>query len=851
LHSYFGVGTLRPQCSSSVWGGLRAQENFDEGKPMQILSLRWIGIALGVAGLVVSAGRPSFAAVCTGDSSGDGAVTIDELLKGVNCALSMPVDGCQYFDRNLDGDVSLEEIITGVNGALDGCLAPVIRTIAGSGLAGYDGDGNDPFDTAFYLPQDITVGPDRLFYLVDWNNHRIRRIRDDKVETIAGSGDIGDAKDGSALYAQFNHPTNVFFDPQGRLLIAAWHNALVKRLDLTTGLLQNVAGTGARAYGGDGGPANSAQLDLPSSTVVDSHGNIIISDQANFRLRIVDPQGIINTICGTSIAGYAGDGGPAAQALLRSPKGQAAPPAGRIAIDAHDRIYIADSGNHVVRLIDTDGTIRTIAGTGAPGYGGDGLAAEQATLNTPSDVAVSDNGTLYIADTMNSVVRVVTPDGIIHTFAGTGEPGFDGDSGAANAAKLDRPYGVTIAPNGTVYIADTHNHRFREVSDVGGVVPTPKPTPPPVIIPCTDEVGSICTYVGTGASAFNGDGKDRLQTALYWPFDIEFMPSGRRIMLDWNNHRVREIRADDTLATLVGTDFVGDGPADLSDLTAQGADPLAVDLNHPTDLQEFPNGDVMFMAWHNHKIRVVDHETGRVRVLIGRGAGFSGDGGSAKDALLNQPPHGTLDPHGNLFLVDQRNQRIRVIYNFAEQRENGIITTIVGTGVKGFNGDGLSSEVQLNFPAGPNPEPGGSLSLDADGNLYFSDTLNNRIRRVQFCSSDFRCGSVTTIAGTGSAGYSGDSGPAPDAQLNFPEDQEIGPDGNLYFADTNNNVVRMINLTTGLISTVAGTGHNGYAGDGGQAVQAHFNRPFGVAFDANGDLYIADTFNGRIRKVKR
>src|SRR5206468_2794443 len=199
------------------------------------------------------------------------------------------------------------------------------------------------------------------------------------------------------------------------LIIACWHNSKVKRVDLTTGLVVNIAGTGQRAYGGDGGPANQAKMDLPSSVCVDSAGNVLISDQANFRIRRLGTDGLLNTIGGTGVAGYAGDNGPALQAMIRSPIGQSAPPAGRIDIDSQDRIYIADTGNHAVRRIDPDGAIHTVAGTGTAGYSGDGGPAASAKLNTPSDVAVTPDGTLYIADTMNNVVRKVAPDGTITT----------------------------------------------------------------------------------------------------------------------------------------------------------------------------------------------------------------------------------------------------------------------------------------------------------------------------------------------------------------------------------------------------------------------------------------------------
>src|SRR5262249_14525459 len=160
----------------------------------------------------------------------------------------------------------------------------------------------------------------------------------------------------------------------------------------------------------------------------------------NYRLRLLEPNGIIHTLAGTGVPGDLGDGGPATLAELNGPKGQSAPPASRIAIDSRNRIYVADTGNHKLRLIDKLNTSTTIVGTGVEGYSGDGGPAKDAQLDTPSDVAIAPNGTLYIADTFNHVVRVVTPDGIIDTFAGTGERGFSGDGGPARQAKLDRPY---------------------------------------------------------------------------------------------------------------------------------------------------------------------------------------------------------------------------------------------------------------------------------------------------------------------------------------------------------------------------------------------------------------------------
>jgi sugar lactone lactonase YvrE len=347
----------------------------------------------------------------------------------------------------------------------------VICTVAGTGIAGDGADDLPALATRLYLPQDVTVAPDGRLFIVDWNNHRVRSREDNgTLHIIAGIGELGPSADDPTTN-RLNHPTQVTFDSEGRLVIAAWHNSRIKTVDLATGEIVDTCGTGARGFGGDGGPAAAAILNLPVAVAFNAAGDMIISDQANDRLRKVDHQtGMISTIAGvgpcsaTGECPALGDGGPASAAFISFPQGQSARPAGRIDIDPAGNIYIADTLNNRVRKIDTYGVITTVAGNGEHGATGEGGPATQATLNGLADVAVAQDGSVYIADTANSCVRVVRPDGILASFAGAcGSGGFGGDGGPAIHAKLDRPGGITLDADGNLYIADTHNQRIRIV----------------------------------------------------------------------------------------------------------------------------------------------------------------------------------------------------------------------------------------------------------------------------------------------------------------------------------------------------------------------------------------------------
>jgi sugar lactone lactonase YvrE len=366
------------------------------------------------------------------------------------------------------------------------------------------------------------------------------------------------------------------------------------------------------------------------------------------------------------------------------------------------------------------------------------------------------------------------------------------------------------------------------------------------------EPGTACVWAGIGERGFNPKDAHRLDSKLYFPQDLTFAPDGRAYIADWNNHRVRRVEADGKITVVVGTDYEGDGPPEMEDrlplCNPAGAPGTTVAMNHMTDLEFGPDGKLYIAAWHNNKIRIWDPETG-ILTAIGETYGYAGDGDLACRALFNQPKAVAIAPDLTIYTIDQRNVRIREI----EPGPTGRIRTIAGTGVVGNVGDGGPAlEAQFGFEATTTPRPAGALVLDGR-KLYIADSLNNRIRRM-----DLDTGIIDCIAGRedGQAGYEGDGGPALLARFDFPMDLELGPDGRLYVADRNNHVVRAIDLVSGLIETVAGSGKRcdllrETCPDLLPAREMSFYEPYGIAFDAAGNLYVADTHNSRIVKVTR
>lgn len=347
-------------------------------------------------------------------------------------------------------------------------------------VAGLSEEGTHRLDAATFWVVDVVFHPTTDFpVIMDWNNHRLITLdENDELKVLSGvGGQLGDGPEGDAKVAEWNHPTDIAWLPDGSAVMAAWHNSRIVQFDPDWETVSFIAGDGGRDFAGDGGPATEAVLDLPCGIRTDEEGNIYLADMANQRIRMIDPDGIINTVAGTGEHGFNGDG-DALETQLASPALQRAEPAFKFDY-FEGAIYLADTHNGRVRVFDVDaGTIETIAGMGETppdsdngttctagcGYSGDGGPATEAMLDVPSDVAVGPDGTVYIADTENSCIRHVTPDGIIDTFAGVcGERGYGGDFGPADEALLNRPFGVAVDLDGAVYISDTYNSIIRRV----------------------------------------------------------------------------------------------------------------------------------------------------------------------------------------------------------------------------------------------------------------------------------------------------------------------------------------------------------------------------------------------------
>ncbi len=608
------------------------------------------------------------------------------------------------------------------------------------------------------------------------------------ITTVAGGG-VGDGL--AATLAPIYEPIETAIDADGNIYIADNKNNRIRKVTAATGIITTVVGTGTAVFSGDGGPATAASLNSPLGVTVDAAGNIYINDLYRIR-KVTAATGIISTVAGNGSypSGFSGDGGPATAASLDN--------VGGVAVDAAGNIYFANF-YRIQKVTASTGIISTVAGNGTQGFSGDGGVATSATLSIPAGVAVDAAGNIYIADSGNNRIRKVTAaTGIISTVAGNGTNGFSGDGGVATLATLNNPRRLAVDTAGNIYFAD--NYRIRKV---------------------TAATGIISTVAGNGTNGFSGDG-GAATTAAFYSDGVSVDASGNIYITDSTNSRIRKV----TAATGIITTVAGNGSVTYN---CDNCAATTATLNNSSLVALDGTGNIYITD--KYRIRKVTATTGMISTVAGNGTfGFSGDGGAATSASFSSASGVAVDAVGNIYISSSN--RIRKV-----TATTGIISTVAGNGTTGFSGDGGdATSASLNSSAG--------VAVDAAGNIYIADRANNRIRKVTAAT-----GIISTIAGNGTSGFSGDGGAAMSAKLNNPGGVAVDAAGNIYFAEKNNLRIRKVTAATGIISTVAGNGTSGFSGDGGAATLATFQNTNNIAVDAAGNIYIADYGNYRIRKV--
>ena len=640
---------------------------------------------------------------------------------------------------------------------------------AGTGESGFSGDDGKATEARLKIPAGLTFDKKGNLYIADRNNHRIRKV-DTRgiITTVAGNGTAGFSGDGGkATQAQLSLPSGVVVDDKGNVYISDRSNDRVRVVD-NKGIITTFAGNGVDGYKGDLGPATQAQLSKPFGLALDKKGNLYIADRVSNRVRKVNPQGIITTVAGDGGFFFMGDNGPAYRASLAGPTG--------IVVDKNGILYIADRNNNRIRSVDTQGMIRTVAGTGQQDYNGETEMARDTNLYLPFGVTLDQDGKLLIIDRSHYRIRRINPrSGSIETVAGNGVKMFAGDGGPATGAKLSFPHGIAVDKKGNVIFSDKGHYRIRRIS----------------------PDGIIQTIAGTGIRGNIGDGLPALKASIYGATSLKLnnkqemfilSPSGfvsilRKIDEKGMMQKVRDTVSKDYLESISKSKYKGKVQTGELAVITTFSD-IAFDLK----------GNMFIADRLNHQIRKISAQ-GKITTIAGTGeSAYYGDGGPASEAAFRDPSALVTDKEGNLYIADGANNMIRKIDT------KGIVTTIAGNGNHENSGDG-----------GPALKAGirnmDYLAISPAGELHIVGMNSHIVRKVT------KDGNIMTVAGKGFQGFFGDGGPATKAMLKSPSAITFDSKGNLYISDMGNNRIRKVD-TSGIITTFAGSGTFGWAHDG-------------------------------------
>ncbi|OYU95544.1 MAG: hypothetical protein CFE21_10395 [Bacteroidetes bacterium B1(2017)] len=678
--------------------------------------------------------------------------------------------------------------------AINPSQAQIIQTVAG-GI----GEGALPQNYNIAGDCELIIDKKGNIYFFDGLYFQIKKIdaSTGRIKTIAGKGNWGDADDNdSALNAEIFDVTAMGLDSVGNLYFSGTNN-LIRKVNISTGIISTIAGNGTNGYTPDGNLANGFAIGLVKGIVFDKSGNMYFLEN-NMARKVDKSTGLLTTIAGTgAIDGALGDGGLATAATLNTPRA--------LIMDDSSNIFIADGYQYRIRKVSTlTGIISTIVGNGTSGYSGDSGLATNASIGFINSITFDGIGNLILSDN-NSVIRKVTKQtGIITTLAGKGIFGFGGDGGLAVNALLGTPGSIDKDSLGNIIFSDYYNKRVRKIN----------------------TSGVISTLMGNGTQGFIGLGEQAIYAQLFYASSI-FIDSEKNIFTT-NSNRICKINAQ----TGILTAFAGTGEIGFS---GDNGPASSAKFNNPAGLLMDKAGNFIFIDYGNFRIRKINASTLVVTTIAGTGKqGYSGDGGLAIEANIGAITSMDIDSAGNLYICDAAgtwsdDNRIRKI-----SAATGIITTYAGGDIKGFSGDGgpVSSAV-FYYPS--------LVRVDKKDNIYILD--NNRIRKV-----DAKTGIIQTVLGGGNAPKITDGSKALEVQYNFGNILEIDDNQNLYISSSGSAIMFKVDSKTGVITNYAGTGVVGFSGDGLAPTLAKlYWNIYDIKFDQLGNAWIID--GNRIRKI--
>jgi sugar lactone lactonase YvrE len=663
-------------------------------------------------------------------------------------------------------------------------------------LAGYDYRATDGTGSAarFDSPTGVAADGSGNFYVADYRNHTIRKITaDGVVTTLAGAAGQAGSGDGPGSAARFFQPAGVAADRAGNLYVAVFGNHTIRKIT-AAGVVSTLAGAPGLS-GSTDGVGSEARFDRPTAVAVDREGNVFVADQNNHVVRKISAAGAVTTFAGLADVSGTADGA-SSTARFNQPTG--------IAVDGAGTVYVVEFSNHTLRRITADGTVTTLAGrAGVSGaVDGDGNVAR---FNGPTGVAADDAGNVFVAEFSSSTIRRVAADGTVTTVAGAA--GSTGDSdGVGRAARFNNPYGLAVDGSGGLVVADWSNNKIRRITSgatvttLAGALETSQ---------STDGAGTLARFNLVAGMAVDG--------------------AGNAYVADRGSHTIRKITAGGVVTTLAGAAGAS-GATDGVGGAARFRDPggVAVDTG----------GNVYVADTGNDVVRKITAE-GVVTTLAGQ-AGSSGRvDGAASTARFRAPNAVAVDGSGFVYVADTFNHTIRRI------SAAGVVTTLAGAADVSGPTDGTGAAARFKGPSG--------VAVDAAGNVYVADTGNHSIRKIT------PSGVVTTLAGRSSTFTPGNlfqgsisrsyfgsvDGTGQGARFYNPIGIAVDGAGNVYVSDQWNRTIRKI-TPGGVVTTLAGAvGSSGWIDGNGSAVR--FDGPTGVAVDAAGNVYVADTGSFAVR----